>query len=30
MAKNRMLGLASQSVSDYLFKLEDSPENWHF
>ncbi len=27
--KNRMVGMAFQSLADYLTKLEDSPEDWH-
>jgi hypothetical protein len=27
--KNRMVGMAFQSMADYLTKLEDSPEDWH-
>jgi hypothetical protein len=27
--KNRTLGLAFQSIAEYLTKLETSPEDWH-
>jgi hypothetical protein len=29
MPKNRMLGMAFQSMADYLSKLEESAEDWH-
>jgi hypothetical protein len=29
ITKNRMVGMAFQSMADYLTKLEDSPEDWH-
>jgi hypothetical protein len=29
ITKNRMVGMAFQSIADYLTKLEDSPEDWH-
>jgi hypothetical protein len=29
MTKNRMVGMAFQSMADYLTKLEESPEDWH-
>jgi hypothetical protein len=29
MSKNRMVGMAFQSIAGYLTKLEDSPEDWH-
>jgi hypothetical protein len=29
ITKNRMVGMAFQSMTDYLTKLEDSPEDWH-
>jgi hypothetical protein len=29
MAKNRMLGIAFKTMSQYLIKLVDSPEDWH-
>jgi hypothetical protein len=29
ITKNRMVGMAFQSMADYLTKLEESPEDWH-
>jgi hypothetical protein len=29
MNKNRMVGMAFQSIAGYMTKLEDSPEDWH-
>ncbi len=29
LTKNRMVGMAFKSMTEYLTKLEDSPEDWH-
>jgi hypothetical protein len=29
MSKNRMVGMAFQTIAGYLTKHEDSPEDWH-
>jgi hypothetical protein len=29
MSKNRMVGMAFQTIAAYMTKLEDSPEDWH-